>query len=115
MRRTSCLGAVAARRQSKESGMTGLFIRMSTVAAVALCAASAAAAADFPITAVPPAQYRPAATKATTPTMLLDAAAPARRIALDAPSDAEIAALRALNAGGKGGATPARTVAKGAA
>jgi hypothetical protein len=91
--------------------MTRFITRLSTVVAIA-SVATGALAAGFPITAVPPATYRPAATtKATAPAMLLDAAVPAQRITLAAPSDAETAALRNLNASSKEAAA-ARTKAK---
>ena len=96
--------------------MTGFITRISTGAALALCAATGALAADVAINAVPPAQYRPAANaKAAQPAMLLDASAPSRRIALDAPSDAEIGALRKLNAATKDAAASRAGATKGRA
>ena len=99
--------------------MSGFIIRMATGIALALSMGSAGAA-GFAITAVPPAQSRPASVqKSAAPALLLDASAPARRIALLAPSEAETAALRKLNAAakdvaaGRGGATKGQPLAIG--
>jgi len=85
--------------------MTRFITRLSSAVAIVSCVATGALAAGFPITAVPPATYRPAGTAKAAPAMLLDASVSARRITLDPPSGAETAALRKLNASTKAAAT----------
>ncbi|HMA32484.1 MAG TPA: trypsin-like peptidase domain-containing protein [Casimicrobiaceae bacterium] len=69
------------------------------VAIAATLLAGVSTAASAPVTAVPPADYRPPLIKkAATAVLLLPVDAQALRISLPAPSAAELAALRAKNA-----------------
>jgi hypothetical protein len=79
--------------------MTDSHSRVRAAIAVAFLAASLPALADVPITAVPPAALHPrAAGKAAPASLLLAPGAPALRVALPAPTDAERASLKARNA-----------------
>lgn len=80
--------------------MTERLTRMHRwIAAAATFIVAIPAFADTPITAVPPADYRPRAMEKAVPaTMLLAPGAPARRVALPEPSAAERASLNARNA-----------------
>ncbi|HEX6137996.1 MAG TPA: trypsin-like peptidase domain-containing protein [Casimicrobiaceae bacterium] len=73
--------------------------RIRVATAIAVAAIALPAVADVPITAVPPADYRPrAAAKAASAKFLLAPGVPARRIALSEPAAAERAVLQARNA-----------------
>jgi hypothetical protein len=91
--------------------MMRLFTRMSS--ALVLCATAAgAAAAGLAITAVPPAEYRPALPKsAAVAALLLAPSTPSTRISLAEPSPAERNTLKTLNA--KRVAQSAKEAAKG--
>src|SRR6478752_461932 len=88
----------------REHLMTERLTRMRrSIAVAATFLVAIPAFADKPITAVPPADYRPRAVEKVAPAaMLLAPGAPAWRVALPEPSAAERASLRARNA-----ATPA--------
>ena len=90
--------------KSPWSKLRSIFATVAAVAVMLLAGLSAAAGA--PITAVPPADYRPPIVEKAAPVeLLLPADAQAMRISLPAPSAAELAALRAKNAAVSGPGT----------
>ena len=72
--------------------------RIRVAIATTIAAAVLPAFADVPITAVPPADFRPPAVEKSAPALLLAPSAPAWRIALPEPTPAERAVLAARNA-----------------